>query len=394
MDKPIIVKPNLRPPCGCPATVIGLHSNKVPVTGIPAVRTPGASARKAKRPAQWVRGMCIWLGLLSTAVAATPDPLFTDHTPLDISLTAPFSTIDRDRDKDAEYGGSLSYVAAGGETVTLEVTLQVRGNFRLRTDICRYSQLWVDFRRRQTQGTIFENQNRIKLVVQCRSGDRYQESIAKQHQAYQMYKQLSDLSLDTRLANTTFVDSESSESRTSLTMFIEHQRRLSERSGLAEVEENTVLRSSLHPEQASMVALFMMMIGNTDFSLVAGPPDEECCHNAKLLVDEQGAFHPVPYDFDISGFVNAAYAPEPDPSLGIRNNRQRLFRGYCDQNDSLAAAITRFNQAREAVMDIAASEVLVSSRTASQSSDYLEDFFELINDPRQLERDILRRCRG
>jgi hypothetical protein len=43
--------------------------------------------------------------------AAEPDPLFQSVDSLDITLTGPFTTIDRERDKDTEYtGDTLTYL--------------------------------------------------------------------------------------------------------------------------------------------------------------------------------------------------------------------------------------------------------------------------------------------
>ncbi len=68
---------------------------------------------------------------LATAYAADPDPLFQSSQPLDIKLTAAFSVIDRERDREKKYDGILSYVDDTGAEVSFEVGLEVRGNWRL-----------------------------------------------------------------------------------------------------------------------------------------------------------------------------------------------------------------------------------------------------------------------
>ncbi|MBT5484175.1 MAG: hypothetical protein HOK55_05555, partial [Gammaproteobacteria bacterium] len=63
---------------------------------------------------------------LNTASGANA-PLFEDSNILDITLSGPFSTIDRQRDKEQEYeGGTLTYIDNGQE-VTLDVSFEVRG---------------------------------------------------------------------------------------------------------------------------------------------------------------------------------------------------------------------------------------------------------------------------
>ena len=64
--------------------------------------------------------------------------------------------------------------------------------------------------------------------------------------------------------------------------------------------------------------LFEYMIGNTDFSIWA-------LHNVRIVQDRARKLFPVPYDFDLSGFVHAPYAT-PDPRIGIRSVLDRLYR--------------------------------------------------------------------
>ena len=320
----------------------------------------------------------------SHAQTAPPDPLFASTDPLAITLNGPFERIDDERDKDQEYSGSLSYVDAAGATVTLDANFEVRGNWRLNKSNCSYSQLWVDLRRGQLPGTLFENQNRLKLVVQCRRQDRYADYIQRELQAYRIFSSLSDINFDTRELVVTYVDSEEEdESRTHSGFFIEHQNRLSERFGMDEVEENRVAASSLDPLQGTLASLFMFFVGNTDFSLIQGPPDDECCHNSKLLASGE-RYYPVPYDFDASGFVDASYAPDPLPQFGINSNRSRLYRGFCVDEAVMNEALDKFRAIEPEVTEMI---------TARGTSRFVRDFFETINDPRDLRRQILEKCR-
>lgn len=326
--------------------------------------------------------------------AAETAPLFQSQESLDITLNAPFGDIDNERDREEEYEGSLSYLGADGQPVLLDAGFEVRGNYRLRKDVCRYSQLWLDLKRGQVPGTLFEGQNRLKLVVQCRPGDRYADYVVKEYLAYRLYNVLSETSFRVRLVNVTYNYSDDpGESRTHQGLLIEHKDTVAESAGAEHVEENRVGISTLDPVAATRVALFMMMIGNTDFSLTAGPEDDECCHNAKLLNREGSRYIPIPYDFDASGFVNATYAADPNPSLGIRSNRTRLYRGYCVHNAMVAEVIPEFNAARETFNELLNDPRLSSNRDRRNSISYLDDFFELINDPDEVQDEILDDCR-
>lgn len=340
-------------------------------------------------------GVCVFWSVMTAAQTTVPDPLFASDSLLDITLTAPFAEIDRDRDKEKAYPGTLSYVDESGQQVVLDVSLEVRGNWRLQKDNCRYSQLWVDLKRGQTPNTLFAEQNRLKLVVQCGSQNRYRYYLAKEYQLYQAFAAITDLNFDTRLLNTTYVSSDDpGETRTHLAFFIEHQRRLRHHFAMDDVELNSVAHDELEPVQSAIVGLFMYMIGNTDYSMTAAAEGEECCHNAKLLVDAAGRYYPIPYDFDASGFVDTNYAPLPNPVYKLDSNRQRLYRGYCVPANALETAVAQFNAARERIGAIVSDTAYVSSGIARSSQRYIDQFYAVLHDERSLQQNIVEKCRS
>ena len=254
--------------------------------------------------------------------------------------------------------------------------------------------MWVDLRRREVPGTLFEGQNRLKLVVQCRPQERYSDYIIKEFLAYQMFERLTAPGFGTRLVNVTYdYSDDDGESRTHLGLLVEHKDTVADRAGATNVDLNRVSLTDLEPVQSTLVALFMMMIGKTDFSLAAGPEGDECCHNAKLL-DREGSFVPIPYDFDASGFVNATYAADPNPSFGIRSNRQRLFRGYCLHNEYIDDAIPVFLNTQQDLFALVENSAITGRRAKRDAISYLEDFFELIGDSDEIDDEIISDCRG
>lgn len=330
-----------------------------------------------------------------TVSAGESDPLFQSNEILDITLTGPFGRIDRERDKDVEYeDGTLSYMDENGDPVVLDMKLEVRGNNRLRPEVCRFSQLCVNLRRGQVEGTLFENQNRIKLVAQCRGQSRYADYIIKEQQAYQIFNQLSEISFDTRLLRVTYLDSENDRNtRTHLAFFIEHQNRLSRLNEMENYEENRIPIDELDPQQSSLVTMFEYMISNVDYSIIQSPEDDECCHNSKLLISDSGEHLPVPYDFDSSGFVDTRYAV-PAAGLGQRNIHDRIYRGFCVPDDVMDATVAKFLQARDAIDGIVSDTTFVSNRVANRSLNYVDDFYQIIEDPEELQSEIIEECRG
>jgi hypothetical protein len=335
--------------------------------------------------------------LASSLIAAappTPDQLFKNSDILELSLSGPFSLIDKERDKEKRYDGTISYKAADQSIVILDVAYEVRGNWRLQRSNCGHAQLWLDLKRGQTEGTLFENQNRLKLVVQCGGRERNEQWLIKEQLAYDIFGQFSDLNFDTRLVQATYSDSdETDEPRTHFAFIIEHQNRVAERFDLEKFELNQASHKSLNSRQTNMVALFMLLIGNTDFSLAAGAPDNECCHNAKLLTDSNGTNFPFPYDFDSSGYVDTSYASPPDQSMKISSNKQRLYRGYCSHDDSLDEAIATAAGTQSSVENLVSSSKYASERTKKRAIKFFEEYYEILTDERKVQRNIIGKCR-
>ena len=126
-----------------------------------------------------------------------------------------------------------------------------------------------------------------------------------------------------------------------------------------------------------------------------GPGDEDCCHNAKLIGEDNESIpkYGVPYDFDSSGLVNAHYA-QPTNGLGLRTIRQRLYRGFCFANDALPEGIALFNEKKPEIVALFNDDRRLDDRTRERAIEYIEGFYEVINDPKKFSREITGKCRG
>ncbi len=107
---------------------------------------------------------------------------------------------------------------------------------------------------------------------------------------------------------------------------------------------------------------------------------------------DTGAVVSVPFDFDLAGAVDAPYAT-PNPDLGIRNVRQRLYRGYCGPEAQLESTLQTFRARKEAIYSLYRGEERLESWRADQMVSYLDEFYETIEDPSKVQRRLIRRCR-
>ena len=337
-------------------------------------------------------GLVAPTALLADAALSLHDPLFNSDEPLTITLTGPFKTLDKQRDKSAEYDvGSLSYEGPDGP-VSIETRYTPRGNFRLEKENCAHAQLWLNLKKKQTKKTVFANQNKLKLVVQCRDSTRYQSYLRKEYQAYRMLNLMTEASYRVRWLTVTYQDLQGKKLRTQSAFLIEHKNRVADRLNLHPVDEQRINRTELDPAHATRAALFNYFIGNADFSIVAAT-EGSCCHNAKLLrADDESPYVPVIYDFDSSGYVDAPYAITP-AKLELRNVRQRIYRGFCTDPEVLEGVLDEFRDKRESLLAVATETDYVGKRSARKGVSYLKDFYSVIDNPKRLKKKIIEVCR-
>lgn len=322
--------------------------------------------------------------LLSTNVVA--DPLFNSDDPLSITLRAPFGDILREDDKSIQHPGTLRYL-----DTTFDVDVEVRGNKRLKE--CRYPPLRIDFDKDQIDDTIFDHQNDIKLVVICKSGSRYEDYLRTEYLVYRMLNLITPISYQVRWVTVAYEDSgERMDTRTENAFFIERKSRVAKRLDLDTTDIESIGLAQLAAEQAALVGLFQYIIANPDYSIIAAPPGDDCCHNGKLLAREDGLYVPIIYDFDSSGIIDAEYA-YPAASLNIRHVTQRLYRGYCTHNAEVQNARSRFIGYRQALMDVIENDPVLGKRGKRKASRFLERSMDILQDDDSFDREIIRECR-
>ncbi len=136
------------------------------------------------------------------------------------------------------------------------------------------------------------------------------------------------------------------------------------------------------------------MIGNTDWAILKGPRTDDCCHNGKVIgpADDEKNWLVLPYDFDQSGIINTEYAL-PATAFGISKVKQRLYRGRCRHNEQLAETFALFNEKRSEI-EAALTPQALSKRAKKRALNYLNAFFDNINDPKKLQKEITDKCRG
>ncbi len=322
------------------------------------------------------------------AWAKKTDPLFDSSEELSISISSTFSDIYRQRDKSRRYPAQIQLE----NELPVDVELQVRGNNRLKKQICDYPPLKVFFKKKNVDNTLFRKQRELKLVVACKR--KYAEHVRIEYLVYKAFSLVSDNSFNVRWLDLSFV--EGKKIRQSPGFFIEQKKRMGKRLALTQVQQNRISPNRLDPRAAATVDLFQFMIGNTDYSNMKAPASENCCHNIKLMAQKtqpDSAFIPIPYDFDNSGLVNVAYAVPP-AVVGTQSVTSRRYRGLCMFSDHLPDIIDTFNTKQSDLIALFLEDPLLQKHHRSKTAKYLAGFFDILNAEKKLDRFVTSACRS
>jgi hypothetical protein len=328
--------------------------------------------------------------------AAETAPLFSSHDLLEITLEADFHTIRReDRERGAdERPAILRWTEPDGTPAFQGMQIRSRGRFRLERRNCDLPPLRLNIRRGEADGTVFENQDKLKLVGVCKPNQSYWEQyVYSEYLVYRAFNLLTPLSFRVRPVQVTYVDtSGEEETLVKFGFLIEDDSHLADRNGgwKLEWESGQLDPRVLRARHAVIVDVFQYFMGNTDWSPVE-------MHNMELLQFPAEPPVTVPFDFDFTGMVDARYAI-PHPDADIASVRQRRFRGFCAEDvgrppDLFDEAIQLFREKEEEFRQLWRGQEGLEEGTLRKAMDYMDEFFEIIGDPDRTEAYMLRDCR-
>jgi len=337
----------------------------------------------------------IVLFLPALAPAATgnnePDPLFASNRIIDIEIEAPFRLLASERPDEEEVAGKIRYTADDGRLVEFDVAVRTRGRLRRNKQICAFPPLRLNFKKSAVKDSLFDKQDRLKVVTHCQKKRQYEQVILSEYLAYRIFTVLTDKSYRARLVRVTYTYTDADKQVRNFAIFIEHKNRIEKRLDAKTMRTNRVPVADLRRPDLNLSSVFQFFIGNTDFSPVAAAPDEDCCHNQVLFARQGEPHYTIPYDFDQSGLVDAPYA-QPQPRFHLRSTRQRLYRGRCVNNGYLPSTLKLFNEKRSEIEALIIDQPELTKRTAKGMLAFIKKFYDTINDPKRLDRELVKKC--
>jgi hypothetical protein len=242
-----------------------------------------------------------------------------------------------------------------------------------------------------TKGTLFEGNKHLKLVLPCLSGKNGHDYIIKEFMAYKIFEIISPYYFKTRLANIEFI-----RKRGQQTKKYDLQGILIEDiDNVAKRLNARKYKKFVHPFQQNARAsiqnhFFQYLIGNTDFST-------RWQHNEKLLfIDKR--FVCIPFDFDMSGLVDANYAVVSGiQNMPIKISRvtQRLYKGY--KRDELLLQEVRHDYINHKMQILETADNLKSlfnnPKNFLKARQFILGFFDILENDKKFNTYIVSRTR-
>jgi hypothetical protein len=301
-------------------------------------------------------------------------PLFKKEEVLELTMLTNLKTLMKDRgEKPVNHWAMLSYQGKD-KLVSLKIKTRVRGNFRKSPANCVFPPLLLNIPNKKDKNTIFERQNRLKLVTHCQN----EAYIFQEYLTYKAYNLLTDCSFKARLARVTYKDSAGNrEPQTRYAFLLEDELFLAKRNGLTNFNLKNMTMPKIDSLSMATVAVFEYMIGNTDWSV-------PYLHNIRLLARQNGILLAVPYDFDHSGLVEAKYA-RPAEELLLSSVRERLYRGITYSPAVFNQVFEKFRSIKPQLYGLYQDNPNLSASYIKRVIKYLDEFYETINDPKSLK---------
>jgi hypothetical protein len=128
------------------------------------------AGKQAKAPKPWPPDAET---LRSQRLSIEALPLFSGVEPVEITITADFKTVQRDRNTDSKktYPGTLSIVKSGAAGPPIPIQLRTRGHVRRNPRTCEFAPLRLEFPKDGVTDAVFSGLDFVRLGTHCQSED-------------------------------------------------------------------------------------------------------------------------------------------------------------------------------------------------------------------------------
>ena len=309
--------------------------------------------------------------------------IFSEVEILPIKMSYSIKNIRRETNDSTYIDSQIEYQVKDGNWEKLPVELRKRENNRLKN--CFFPPLKVKVKKSDVKKTPFEGHKNFKIVLPCLLEKDNNDNVVKEYLVYKLFEVVSPYHFKARLLNIEFEDirggnNRSYELKGILTEDDKH---------VAKRFDGKVYERSMHPlnqEPLSSIrnAFFQFMIGNTDFSTAYQ-------HNIKVIYINKEMI-PIPFDFDMSGFINTSYAAA---SIHVNSVTERKYRGFVRDKKLFEQVRQEFIDNKEKLLAVLDDNALYfdNQEELIVAREYILSFYEILVNNQKFRKEILDQAR-
>lgn len=296
--------------------------------------------------------------------------LFNSDEPAEISLKFNFKDYRKNRYQDKYIPAELIY-DLGDSTDSAPQTVKIKARGTNRKEVCSFPPIRLNIKNTDLQDYLLPDTKKLKLVTHCKSYSTRADYLLREYLVYRIYNILTPYSFRVRLVKIRYIDTGKKKKTIETWAFlIEPEEMMARRLNMFSLKYDHLSIHHTDPEWTGFMSIFQYMIGNDDFSVQGR-------HNIKLLKSKDPLEFfpiPVPYDFDLSGMVNADYAT-PRESLGLKTVRDRYFLGPCQPFGEYLKVIRIYQAKKNEINDYIDQFEYLPQNERSNVKRYLDEFY-------------------
>jgi hypothetical protein len=314
------------------------------------------------------------------------NPLFTETEPLELVLEMDMHKVLNDKSEDPEYNPALLIQNLPDNKIQFfNIKIKARGRTRRIKDVCEFPPLKLNFEKDATKNTVFDGQDKVKMVTHCQNNFDYENYAVLEYLAYKTYNALTDYSYRVRLVRVVYRDIMQNYPDIEKSGFlIEDDDLMAQRLGGSISDKRIWSPDSCYQQAVDLFSVFQFMIGNTDWWIHKR-------HNVDIVALQNGDLIPVPFDFDYAGIINTPYAV-PSSMLPIAQVSDRFFKGSCKTTASFGEVISLINAKKSDILKIIEESELLNKKSKKSATKYLETSYKIINDTDKFTKYINQTC--
>ena len=299
------------------------------------------------------------------------DSLFIDQRPLKIRLNYSNNYLNKNTNDSTLMKTKLFFIQEN-KNKEIDVFLRARGNFRRKH--CYFTPVKIKIKKRDASNTIFSDNRTLKLVIPCKNDRDKNDNILKEFIAYKIYEIISPFYFKTRRLEINYTDQKRKNQKNFnlIGFFIEDDDKVAKRFD-SKIIKRKISPLAMDDFNSINLSFFNFLIGNTDFSSAHQ-------HNGKLLFYEKKII-PIPYDFDLTGWVKPKYGSGITNRLGF-SFEDRNYIGFKREKTIYSKVRNNYLTLKEKILktvELYESE-FEYKKSYNLMMNYLKEFYEILED--------------